>query len=429
MIDILIRAYNESIWLPQLFRSLDKQKGGKIRNILLLDNVSNDNPEKAIEQFPDLNIIYKKYEKEYFPGEMLNFGISFMKDLIQEESIYSDHLCILSAHCFFHKDDSLLKLYNHIKKIPKCRSGYGRQVPMTISDPQAIRDLVLLYPKENRLISKSPAFNNAYSLIKYDALEENLFDNETTNLEDIIWAQNELKKGFKIAYCADSEVVHYHGPHHSNSIIRLEQTKNTIKKNSDVFNIKLRTANIIDSDVISVFAGSKLNKSLLKEAKKQVKKRNIIIWTNTNHENDFPEESSKKIIWIKRESQDEKKRTIYSDLPELYEELAKKSAIHNFFILYDNSIDENYELIRPESSKKIISENFGNVIWPSIKSNRIIFTFDNDGQPQSNQQFNELTFFKERQVEVIRGNGTIISCAALLNPLLMFKSPNFEFID
>ena len=43
MIDILIRAYNESIWLPQLFRSLINQKGNKIRNILLLDNNSNGN--------------------------------------------------------------------------------------------------------------------------------------------------------------------------------------------------------------------------------------------------------------------------------------------------------------------------------------------------------------------------------------------------
>ena len=161
---------------------------------------------------------------------------------------------------------------------------------MTTSDAQAIRDLVLLYPKENRLIEKSPAFNNAYSLIKYEALEEHLFDDNATNLEDVIWAKNELKKGFKIAYCGESEIVHYHGPHHSNSSIRLEETKNTIKK-IEVFNIKLWPANIIHSDVISVFAGFKLSKLLLEEAKRQLKNRKIIIWTNTYHDKDF----SKKI--------------------------------------------------------------------------------------------------------------------------------------
>ncbi len=429
MIDVLIRAYNESIWLPQVFRSLAKQKGDQIRNILLLDNNSEDSPEKYIKQFPELNIIYSKYEKDYLPGEMLNYGIKILQNASKGKDISKDYLCTLSAHCFFYKNDSILTLQNHINNIPKCRSGYGRQVPMTISDAQAIRDLVLLYPKENRLISKSPAFNNAYSLIKYEALKDNLFDKETTNLEDVIWANNELKKGFKIAYCGDSEVVHYHGPHHSNSTIRLEQTKETIKKNSEVFNTKLRNANIIKSDVISVFAGTKLNSSLLIEAKKQIKKRKIIIWSNHDHRSEFDKNEVEKIIWIKRELKPEVKKPIYSDLPLLSDALWEKSIFYNFYILYDNSIDTSFKLISPESSIKIISQNFGNVIWPSINSNKLIFTIDSYGKPKSNQQFDEFNFIKEQQVEVLRGNGTIISSAALLNPLLMFKNPNFEFID
>ena len=57
MIDILIRAYNEAIWLPQLFRSLSKQKRNLIRNILLLDNNSNDYPDKygITNDIPDVS--------------------------------------------------------------------------------------------------------------------------------------------------------------------------------------------------------------------------------------------------------------------------------------------------------------------------------------------------------------------------------------
>ena len=429
MIDILIRAYNESIWLPQLFRSLINQKGNKIRNILLLDNNSNDKPENIVNQFAELNIIYKKYEREYLPGEMLNYGFRFLKELVKGKDISSDYLCTLSAHCFFHTNDSLSTLHDYIESVPKCRAGYGRQVPMTISDAQAIRDLVLLYPKENRLISKSPSFNNAYSLIKYEALLDHSFDNETTNLEDVIWANDELQKNFKIAYCGESEVVHYHGPHHSNSTVRLEQTKNIIKKNSKIFNIKLRKANIIDSDIISVFAGSKLNNILLSEIKNQVKNKKVIIWTNFDHKKDFSEIDLQNIIWIKREEKINTKRPIYSDLPELYEKLNNKNIYYNFYVLYDNSIDIKFQLIRPDSSKKVISENFGNVIWPSINSNKIIFTVDKSGDPYSNQKFNEIDFLKEKQIEVLRGNGTIISQAALINPKLMFKNPRFEFID
>ena len=77
------------------------------------------------------------------------------------------------------------------------------------------------------------------------------------------------------------------------------------------------------------------------------------------------------------------KRPIYSDLPELYEKLDKKCIYYNFYILYDNSIDIKFQLIRPDSSKIVISENFGNVIWPSINSNKIIFTMDKSGDPYS----------------------------------------------
>ena len=51
--------------------------------------------------------------------------------------------------------------------------------------------------------------------------------------------------------------------------------------------------NFIFSDVISVFAGFKLSKSLLEEAEKQIKNRKIIIWTNTDHKKDFSNENLK----------------------------------------------------------------------------------------------------------------------------------------
>ena len=206
-------------------------------------------------------------------------------------------------------------------------------------------------------------------------------------------------------------------------------SENTIKKNSEVFNIKLWNANIIDSEIISVFAGSKLNRDLLNELKKQIKNKKIILWTNFNHINDFSKKELEKIIWIRRELEIKENRPIYSDLPELYEKMEKISLNYNFFILYDNSININFRLISPESSIKILSENFGNVIWPSINSNKIIFNLDKGGKPYSTQKFGESDFTKENQIEVLRGNGTILSRSALINPQLMFKDPKFEFID
>ena len=162
MIDFLIRVHNESIWLPQLLRSIERQEGGYVRNILILDNNSDDNPREIINQFPNLKIIYSEYKKYYLPGEMLNYGLDIlMKRNSKNNNSNNSYVCIVSAHCFFDDKFSLKKFFSHLKKTSNCRSGFGRQVPMNISDAQAIRDLVLLYPMESRIIKKAPAFNNA----------------------------------------------------------------------------------------------------------------------------------------------------------------------------------------------------------------------------------------------------------------------------
>ena len=194
MIDFLVRAHNETTWLPLLFKSIGNQKDIQLGNILLLDNKSKDKPVNIKKLFPNLKIIYEKFDEKYLPGRMLNYGI----DILKKQSDKNDFVCIVSGHCFFEDKNSIKKILDHLNSLKNCRSAFGRQVPMTISDPQAIRDLVLMYPKENRLISKAPAFNNAFSLISYDALNDNQFDNNTTNLEDVIWASKELEKGYKI---------------------------------------------------------------------------------------------------------------------------------------------------------------------------------------------------------------------------------------
>tara|TARA_B100000886_G_C20426418_1_gene494280 strand:- start:2556 stop:3854 length:1299 start_codon:yes stop_codon:yes gene_type:complete len=426
MIDFLIRLHNESIWIPQLLRSIQNQKGNLIGEILLLDNNSNDNPKELISQFPTLNISYLEYKKKYFPGEMLNYGINFLQKKIKENNTKDSFICILSAHCFFDDEYSLLKFYKYINSITGCRAGFGRQVPMTISDAQAIRDLVLLYPKENRIIKTASAFNNAFSLIRNDALKQNLFSNEVTNLEDVIWADNELKKGFKIAYCADSEIVHHHGPHHANSSSRLENTKKTISNNSEIFNIKLRKAFIIPNEIISIFAGYNLKDELIDEARIQARKRKIIIWSTKNYKDFFDKKETSNIIWIKRNEFKNAEVSIYEEFNDLYNQILEINNNYNFFVLFDNSININFSLITPSSAAKIISENFGNIIWPAIYSKKLIFSDNGKGEFISNQQYTENKWVKNDQLEVLRGNGTILSRAALQNPLLMFEKPFFH---
>ena len=200
---------------------------------------------------------------------------------------------------------------------------------MTISDPQAIRDLVLMYPKENRLISKAPAFNNAFSLISYDALNDNQFDNNTTNLEDVIWASKELEKGYKIAYCSSSEIVHYHGPHQENTAKRLLKTELTIKKNSDIFNISLKKACIESHEIMPIFIGDYLKKDLLNQIRKIHKKQKVILWTNQINFKEFNIDNEN-INLITRDSYESEDKSLYEILPLFYEKLVKNNLISPF---------------------------------------------------------------------------------------------------
>lgn len=425
MIDILIRAHNEATWLPLLLKSIAKQKNIEVDKILIIDNLSSDDPKRVKEFFPELNIIYKEFNEKYLPGKMLNYGIN----ILNKDNCINKYICIISAHCFFKDSLALFKLHQNLVSSENCRSAFGRQIPMTISDPQAIRDLVLMYPKENRLISKAPAFNNAFSMIKYKALEDNLFDNNTTNLEDVIWASNELKKGYKISYCAESEIVHYHGPHQEDKSSRLLSTELTIKKYSDVFNISLKKADIDKKDIVPIFVAFRFNDLLIEIIKKFSLNQKIILWTNQIDEIGLDSNQLENIVWIKREIDNINDESLYDNFPNLYKQLVNKKMIRPFYIMYDNSVNKSFKLINTDMAIENLKDNFGNVIWPSIESKKLIFSLNEKSEWISNQQFSNNKFEKNKAIEVLRGNGTILSASSIQNPTLMFKKPRFLYIN
>ena len=355
---------------------------------------------------------------------MLNYGI----DILKKQCNKKDFVCIVSGHCFFEDKNSIKKIVDHLNSVKNCRSAFGRQVPMTISDPQAIRDLVLMYPKENRLISKAPAFNNAFSLISYEALNDNKFDSNTTNLEDVIWASKELDKGYKIAYCSSSEIVHYHGPHQENTAKRLLKTELTIKNNSDIFNISLKKACVESHEILPIFIGDYLKKDLLNQIRKTHKTQKIILWTNQINFKEFNIDNEN-INLIKRDSYESEDKSLYEILPSFYEKLVKNNLISPFYIIYDNSYESNYNFVDMNMALNAINNNYGDIIWPAIKSKKLLFSLNEDFKWVSNQLFDDDKFEKNKAIEIIRGNGTICSFSSLLEPRRMFNDPNFLFLD
>ena len=61
------------------------------------------------------------------------------------------------------------------------------------------------------------------------------------------------------------------------------------------------------------------------------------------------------------------------------------------------------------------------------KSKKLIFSLNEKSEWISNQQFSNNKFEKNKAIEVLRGNGTILSASSIQNPTLMFKTKIFVY--
>lgn len=415
--NIIIRTHNELQWLPMLLDSLEDQVNIEISNVVVIDNNSNDHIEDFLYQYPSLNVHFLKYEKEYIPGKILNYGIRWLFENL--ESV-DEEILIISAHCFFDDNSSLAKLKKALESNKDCRVAFGRQIPMNISSNQAIRDLSLIYPKESKKIQNAPMLNNAFSLFSKSALEDHCFDETATNLEDVIWASKEIKKGYSIFYCSESEVVHYHGPHHNNNESRLSNTAETITSHSDVFNLKIAQPKINPQKFIQVFVRNASSKILDETIKKFSQDTKIIIWGNEVPKNLI----QKNVIHFKREGLN-LNTALYNSYNSFFEMLKANDLSYNHFIFYDDTIDGGYKIIDIPLAVKKLQDTFCSTIWPVKNDNRLIFSKNNEVFKPT-QVIENGIWKKQENLVALRGNGTILSVNALLNQKEMFS--DFDFI-
>ena len=417
MIDILIRIHNESEWLPLTINSIFNQKGVKINKILILDNNSNDNPADYISFYEDKRFIYETFDEPYKPGKMINHGIKILK----KNSLDSSSLLIMSCHCFFNDQNSLKNILEELNCEPKARAAFGRQVPMNISDPRAIRDLTLLYQQESRVINKAASFNNAFSLINYNALDEHLFDENTSNLEDVIWASKDINQGFNIVYASSAEAVHFHGPHHNDDKDRLESTNYTIQKYEKTFNTKLNKPKIKINEILPVFIGTPKNKKLKDYLLNDLSGVKRVLWDEKD-KNRFAE-TYKNLFFLKRKKYITHKSSLYENLEELYFALKDKKLFHPFIIIYDNSFDDKYEITSRQKAKNTLESSFSSAIWPTTRIENAIFTSSDNRKFQTT--YDKDSFGKLYNLVGLRGNGLILSANSLIEIKKIFHNSNY----
>lgn len=217
-VSIIIRTFNEERWISRCLDSIQEQNY-KNFEIIIVDNFSTDRTIDKVKKYKVKKIIKIK---EFFPGKAINDGIK----------VSSGELIVcLSAHCI-PKDNLWLKNFvEEIMSNKKFAAVYGRQEPMIFSSSSDKRDLLITFGLDRKIQIRDSFFHNANSIFKKEIWKQISFDEKTKNIEDRLWAQKIISKGYNIVYTPKSSVYHYHGIHQDNNKKRLNNVVKIIESN------------------------------------------------------------------------------------------------------------------------------------------------------------------------------------------------------
>lgn len=217
-ISIIIRVKNEARWIKVLLKEL-KNQSFKDYEIIFCNNESTDNTLEILKYNKIKKIINLK---NYKPGFALN------KSVLKAKSKY---VVFLSCHCIPTDVSWLENFYNYMEQNEHISAAYGKQIPLPGSNSQNSLDLSILFRDEEVVHEKDPYISNANSIYRTRIIKKYKFNSSLTNVEDRVWANEEVKRGGKIAYISKSSVFHLHGIHqHSSSTDRSVSTIKIIGK-------------------------------------------------------------------------------------------------------------------------------------------------------------------------------------------------------
>ena len=137
-----------------------------------------------------------------------------------------EYVVFLSAHCIPVDKNWLKNFVDYMDKNKSLSAAYGKQISLPGSNSQNTLDLNILFRDEEIIHTHDPYINNANSIYRSHLLKKNKFNQSISNIEDRVWAKDEVLRGGKIGYIANAAVFHLHGVHqHSVSTNRSIKTK------------------------------------------------------------------------------------------------------------------------------------------------------------------------------------------------------------
>lgn len=207
-VDIICPLYNAEKYIENLHKSILKQEKVSLNNIRYILTRGKDNTEEILKKLN--NCTYTIIEPKDFSHSLTREKEAFKSD--------ADILVFVTQDVIIEKTDWL---YNLIKDIENGQvdACYSRQLCNNNSIEKYTRESN--YPSNSKIVSKEDIkelglkaffFSDASSAIKRETFVKlNGYDGKIfpTN-EDMYIAYKLIMNGYKIKYCADSEVVHSH---------------------------------------------------------------------------------------------------------------------------------------------------------------------------------------------------------------------------
>lgn len=196
-VSIIIRSYNEEEHIGRLLEGIFEQSVKNIE-VIIVDSGSTDKTLEIAKTFPV--IVHEITPSEFSFGRALNLGC---------QAAIGEFFVMASAHVYPVYKDWLKKLLSPFGD-PKIGAVYGKQRGCDTTKYSEHQILNKWFPDESNFSQEHPFFNNANAAIRSKLWKRIPYDETLTGLEDIDWANRVLKLAFKIAYSAESEVIHVH---------------------------------------------------------------------------------------------------------------------------------------------------------------------------------------------------------------------------
>jgi len=369
-ISIIIRTKNEERWIEQCLKKIFDQNYDNFE-VILVDNNSKDKTLEKANKFP---ITVVKINK-FLPGKAINLGIRKSRGKI---------IVCISAHCIPINNNWLKKIVYALKD-PKVAGVYGRQKPLSYSSDFDKRDLINLFGPEKKIQKKDTFFHNANSAFKKKLWNKIPFDEKTKHIEDRIWGNEVINKGYKIIYEPDAPVYHWHGINQDMDPGRCKRIVNILENLNQDFK-----SNILENDVnpncvaIIPLRGETLhidNKiSLLDVTVSQLKKskliKNIYLATDNKKSKKIALEANIKVPFLRPKNLSDTFIDIKSVLTFFLDRLEKKKPVDIVVVATENFPLRNSNIF-DKMINQLIKNNLDTIIACKEEKGSIFIKKDN----------------------------------------------------